>query len=77
MFGNPYFQTFSKLFDPKTGNYFQTYFRTISELFLQNFCKFEKTEYFKKISEFQKPNYSETRKNEKFGKFCLTQGIKI
>jgi len=67
MFGKPCFQTFSKLFDPKTVNYLQTFFA----IFLQ----FKKTGYLRKISELRKTNFSVTRENEKFGNFCLTQGL--
>jgi len=50
----------------------------ISELFLQNFCEFEKIRYFqKKILNFRILNYSETGENEKFGNFCITQGLTL
>jgi len=70
MFPN-FFQTFPNILTQKQ----EIISELISELFLQNFCKFEKTRYFKKSTELWKPNYSKTRKNKKFRKFHLTQGL--
>jgi len=73
MFGNPCLQTFPNFLTQKQ----EIISELISKLFLQNFCKFEKTRYFRKISELRKPNYSETRENKKFEKLCLTQGLTL
>ncbi len=70
MFGNPCFQTFSELFDPKTGNYFQTFFQT----FFVKFSQVQKNQLFPKNYQISKNELFRNLRKRKVRKFPSNAG---
>jgi len=71
MFGKPCFWTFSELLEPKTGNYFQTFFQT----FFVKFSRVWKNRLFPKKFRTSKNELFRNSRKQKVQKFQLAQGL--